>query len=148
MNGKASEWGEWSECSVQDCGALEMGTQSRMRSCIVPVFGGYPCPDDIEYIEKKPCSAPPCPTTTTTTPAPTTAQTKSKAACNPATWQKFTWDCCTAKDPCYVGEGDCDNDKECAGDLVCGKNNCPAGFKAKFGKNKPDCCEEPQAADE
>merc|ERR1712108_88215 len=68
----------------------------------------------------------------------------SKAACNYMTWDKFAWDCCTAADPCYEEEGDCDNDAECAGDLVCGKNNCPAGFTAKFGKNKPDCCEKPE----
>merc|ERR1711974_260497 len=82
----------------------------------------------------------------TTTPAPTTTTAvNSKPACNPATWEKFSWACCTKKDPCYVDEGDCDNDKECAGDLVCGKNNCPETFTVRRGKNRPDCCKLPDA---
>ena len=33
--------------------------------------------------------------------------------------------CCDSKPGgCSVGEGDCDNDSHCAGDLVCGKDNC------------------------
>jgi len=81
----------------------------------------------------------------TTTPAPTTAAPKvsGNPACNPATWEKFSWACCTKAAPCGVGEGDCDNDKECSGNLVCGKNNCPEEFTYKYGKNRPDCCEAP-----
>lgn len=29
------------------------------------------------------------------------------------------WTCCTNEIPCQAGEGDCDNDAECAGSLVC-----------------------------
>jgi len=29
------------------------------------------------------------------------------------------WNCCTNQNPCGVGEGDCDNDKDCRGHLVC-----------------------------
>ena len=32
--------------------------------------------------------------------------------------------CCTADNPCVVGEGDCDEDAECEAGLVCGENNC------------------------
>ena len=33
--------------------------------------------------------------------------------------------CCDTKPGgCLVGEGDCDNDSHCKGDLVCGKDNC------------------------
>merc|ERR1712013_376792 len=58
--------------------------------------------------------------------------------------------CCTPENPCGLGEGDCDgpldgglNDghEGCAGDLVCGSNNC-----RKFGlyyHPKDDCCDEP-----
>merc|ERR1712110_1329890 len=77
----------------------------------------------------------------TTTPAPaTTSGPFTNPACNPATWVKFSWKCCTKDTPCGIGEGDCDNDAECAGDLECGKNNCPEEFNAKVGRNKPDCC--------
>ena len=53
------------------------------------------------------------------------------------------WNCCTDTTPCGIGEGDCDNDSHCAGDLICGKNddfsnNCPAGHKDM------DCCIAPQ----
>ena len=40
--------------------------------------------------------------------------------------------CCTAGNPCKEGDGDCDNDTECMGDLVCGVDNC------KWGHG--DCC--------
>jgi len=79
-------------------------------------------------------------TTTTAAPSTTQAGPFTNPACNPATWEKFSWKCCTKDTPCGVGEGDCDNDGECAGPLECGKNNCPVEFNAKVGRNKPDCC--------
>ena len=45
--------------------------------------------------------------------------------------------CCTSGSPCKVNEGDCDSDSECAGALVCGKNNCGRAFTWKWA----DCCE-------
>ena len=44
--------------------------------------------------------------------------------CNPV---NNDWGCCTSSNPCGLGEGDCDNDDQCAGDLVCGTDNCAAG---------------------
>jgi len=49
---------------------------------------------------------------------------------------------------CAVNEGDCDNDAECAGDLVCGRNSCSSTFNAGFDANsekffpsgQADCC--------
>ena len=29
------------------------------------------------------------------------------------------FDCCTSLEPCENGEGDCDNDEECVGNLKC-----------------------------
>ena len=52
--------------------------------------------------------------------------------CNPATWSKYDSSCCTTEKPCGIGEGDCDKDYDCAGHLICGKNNC--GYK--FTNNK------------
>merc|ERR1711971_748093 len=48
--------------------------------------------------------------------------------------------CCTKEKPCNKGEGDCDKDHDCIGDLVCGKDNChdELGFPW-WG----DCCKEP-----
>ena len=43
--------------------------------------------------------------------------------------------CCNATAPCGLGEGDCDKDADCAGDLVCGTDNCAAG------SSRMDCCE-------
>ena len=48
---------------------------------------------------------------------------------------------------CGLGDGDCDYDWQCSGDLVCGNNNC-AQFHPHIGSrhqddgNVPDCCEE------
>ena len=61
--------------------------------------------------------------------------------CNPNTWEAYNNECCSIDEPCGVGEGDCDLDEECHGDLVCGKNNCRrdgTGFTV-FS----DCCELP-----
>jgi len=45
-------------------------------------------------------------------------------------------ECCSEERPCGVGEGDCDNDNECEGELTCGRNNC-----ADFPSSRADCCE-------
>ena len=42
--------------------------------------------------------------------------------------------CCVGH--CNVGEGDCDTDSDCKGNLVCGENNCVGdGFD-----DTDDCC--------
>jgi len=41
--------------------------------------------------------------------------------------------CCTAENPCVEGDGDCDSDSHCEGDLICGSNNCPWG-------DRDGCC--------
>jgi len=50
--------------------------------------------------------------------------------------------CCTAGSPCIEGEGDCEVDNECSGNLVCGNNNCKAF--AAFFHEKDDCCVQPE----
>lgn len=62
------------------------------------------------------------------------------------------WTCCTDKiaagvvGGCKAGEGDCDDDKECDGDLVCGRNSCDTDFNNKlntkkfFPSRQADCC--------
>ena len=47
--------------------------------------------------------------------------------------------CCTSKFQCYEGEGDCDSDSECAGDLLCGKDNC-VNFNSAWPDSAFDCC--------
>ena len=60
------------------------------------------------------------------------------------------WDCCNPTAKCGIGEGDCDTDDDCAGDLICGSdrdnsNNCKLSFAnpASFWSDKTDCCTEP-----
>jgi len=48
------------------------------------------------------------------------------------------FDLCTEDAPCTAGQGDCDNNNECAGDLECGINNCPEGEDPLA-----DCCYDP-----
>ena len=67
----------------------------------------------------------------TTTASPTT--TSLTTACDWTTTD--TWSCCTALQPCDLGGGDCDNDGECAGSLVCGLDNCGGIFSSSA-----DCC--------
>ena len=132
-----TEWTEWSECSALTCGVE--GTQLRSRTCIDPMFGGNDCPESAILEQLRTCTAANCPVG-----GGETVLKKSKPACNPATWERFTWNCCTKNDPCYEGEGDCDFDSECAEGLVCAKNSCPPVFTARFGRSKPDCCAKPR----
>jgi len=50
------------------------------------------------------------------------------------------WNCCTKNNPCPIGQGDCDNNSDCAEGLVCGTDNCrdtnPDALQAA------DCCME------
>ena len=52
---------------------------------------------------------------------------------------KDDWDCCTSFDPCGVGEGDCDSDTDCIGDLICGYNNCQS-LDSGWNYYDFDCC--------
>ena len=52
--------------------------------------------------------------------------------CDP---KKDDLSCCSDASPCGIGEGDCDSDSECAGDLRCGDGNCPAPAASYI-----DCC--------
>ena len=46
--------------------------------------------------------------------------------------------CCSSLGPCQAGEGGCSNDNDCAGSLVCGKDNCKLFHaNASAGMN---CC--------
>merc|ERR1712106_288246 len=51
-------------------------------------------------------------------------------------------ECCESEDPentkCTEGQGDCDSDAGCAGDLVCGRNNCRQYHSN--ASSKDDCC--------
>ena len=57
--------------------------------------------------------------------------------------------CCTSSNQCREGEGDCDSDDECLGNLKCGQgngldDNCDAS--SGFGQFD-DCCYAPNCAD-
>ena len=51
--------------------------------------------------------------------------------------------CCTKANPCTEGDGDCDNDAECQGILVCGTDNCPTKSPFDNPRNTDDCCMKP-----
>ena len=64
--------------------------------------------------------------------------------CNPNTSGfKYKGECCTKEKPCGLGEGDCDKDEDCIGELVCRdkKNSC---INDLFSK-EADCCELPKS---
>ena len=46
--------------------------------------------------------------------------------------------CCTSSNLCALGEGDCDDDTDCAGNLVCGTDNC-VNFDSSWPSTS-DCC--------
>ena len=51
-----------------------------------------------------------------------------------------TNDCCEIDHPCGKGQGDCDDDIQCAGELVCLENRCGEGFRTGA-----DCCNKQEA---
>ena len=51
-------------------------------------------------------------------------------------YEPYFRSCCTISNQCGIGQGDCDFDNQCSGDLVCGHNNCPSHFP-----QHADCCE-------
>ena len=51
--------------------------------------------------------------------------------------------CCTPKKPCDVGNGNCDSDNDCIGNLKCGIDNCNYTKFPSFGKDD-DCCYDPK----
>ena len=55
--------------------------------------------------------------------------------CNSVTWLSYDGECCSTSNPCGVGEGDCDINGECIGDLECGYRNCGSEFDTGA-----DCC--------
>ena len=59
-------------------------------------------------------------------------------ACDPATWSAYDTSCCTAEKPCGIGQGNCEHNNQCAGNLVCGKGlgSCGPGFPTNAR-----CCE-------
>ena len=59
--------------------------------------------------------------------------------CDPETWSGYDSECCSAANPCGIGQGDCDEDDECYGDLQCGNNNCGDAFE----NSNADCCTDP-----
>ena len=54
------------------------------------------------------------------------------SGCN---WSGETWHCCSSSNPCGLFEGHCRGDNECAGNLLCGSNNCYPSFH-----QNADCC--------
>ena len=53
-------------------------------------------------------------------------------------------DCCTSENPCKKDGGDCDDDNQCEGDLVCGEDNCKESWIGTMNfKATTDCCRDP-----
>ena len=57
---------------------------------------------------------------------------------NPST----DWNCCSDAFPCLEGQGDCDEDSQCEGNLVCGPDNCLRDFSTSSSNwlTGADCC--------
>ena len=57
--------------------------------------------------------------------------------CDIKTTKTYDRECCSVENPCGLGQGDCDKDDECSGDLVCGRDNCGVEYKSATA----DCCQ-------
>ena len=74
----------------------------------------------------------------TTAPSPTTIQPPSLCNGVPNT----DWSCCSSTNPCNLGGGDCDSDRECTTGLTCGDNNCRRDYSTSGSDwgSSADCC--------
>ena len=54
-----------------------------------------------------------------------------------------TWACCNLENQCGFGEGDCDTNDQCEGNLICGIDNCQAMNPNKNFDTYADCCYDP-----
>ena len=54
-----------------------------------------------------------------------------------------TWACCNLENQCGFGEGDCDSNYQCEGNLICGTDNCQAMYPYKNFDTYADCCYDP-----
>merc|ERR1712086_227471 len=52
--------------------------------------------------------------------------------------------CCSSRSPCGLGEGDCDSDSECTGDLICAKGYTVGCKKGANWDSSDDCCLDPR----
>jgi len=52
------------------------------------------------------------------------------------------WNFCSKSDPCSKGQGDCDYDNDCQGELICGENNCK-DIHGNDAASLADCCHLP-----
>jgi len=69
--------------------------------------------------------------------------TEDRQDCRECDWKENSWNgCCTDSKPCTVGEGDCDVDSHCAGNLVCKHDNCRS-FDSRWSHWSMDCCAQP-----
>ena len=59
--------------------------------------------------------------------------------------QEHTWNCCSSTDGvlCGENEGDCDNDLDCVGNLLCGTKNCLNIDPLDNFTSNHDCCYNP-----
>merc|ERR550519_2046997 len=76
---------------------------------------------------------------------PSSAQTTAGQSMEPASYGtegacKGGDECCTTSNQCGAGEGDCDSDDQCLGDLTCGKDNCNREGFPSFDSTD-DCCQ-------
>ena len=64
-----------------------------------------------------------------------------KERCN-GTLNEITSSCCSNKNPCSKGKGDCDSDSDCKGNLICGIDNCHTEFPHDRSHRNlyDDCC--------
>ena len=52
------------------------------------------------------------------------AEQKACPCCPPSSGNLGDYDYCNEKNPCSIGEGHCDGDTDCKGNLKCGQMNC------------------------
>ena len=66
------------------------------------------------------------------------AEQKACKCCPPSSGKLGDYDYCCEKNPCSIGEGHCEGDTDCKGNLKCGKMNCDMGLD--WSRKHTDCC--------
>ena len=114
-------YGQWSNCEK----ILNQYVQERQAVCQTP--------GSLEPLEEGECDV-----ETKPDPQSRTCSEELEGMRCLGTWAR----CCTEYNPCNEGDGDCDTDDQCYGQLRCGENNCGLYETNGYFEAHSDCCED------
>ena len=135
--------------AASKCGGSQTDTASCCTSVSPCGINEGDCDDHFECQGELMCGIDNCINILSSDNFPSTHDCCFEARCNGN--QNNTWDCCSymllnpnnLNHLCGENEGDCDDDLDCVGNLLCGTNNCLNIEPLDNFSSNHDCCYNP-----